>query len=265
MGNRKGLNHNEIWATWSGGIDSTGVVANLLASGRSVRALNIRMYDGPFPQMAARESDARDALTGSMQALAETSGGSFECSSVDGSFLWAFSPDGKEIPRRNKHIVDHLMAAHVLRSPGAYQVAMGEYIGTDTWLVQDHVAGVDADSRSLAAYLFYEWGEQYRLWTLADFGESRFKVDRLRIGWQVIGDAMNETTNCLNDTPIHCGECYKCIERSVAFDLLAEENQSVIDRTEYRTNPRAQPHYETYVKQQRGEALDPVEHSSFAK
>jgi len=264
LGNRKGLNHNEIWATWSGGVDSTGVIANLLAAGKSVHALNVRIYDELYPKQAEREHEARDALTPTLERLAVTNGGGFECSTVDGSFLWAFSPDGVEIPRRNKYIVDHLITTHMLRSPGAYQLAVGTYIGVDTALVR-HVPFIDQDSRPMAAYLFYEWGKRYRLWTLADFGESRAKVDRLRIGWQVIGDAMNETTNCLNDTSIHCGECYKCIERSVAFDLLAEENQSVIDRTEYRTNPRAQPHYETYVKQQRGEALDPVEHSSFSK
>lgn len=227
-----------VVCSWSGGIDSTGVVASLLKQGHTVRAVTFDIYGGAFWD---REEAARRQLFTRLREL-----GDVEWRQRDAKWIWAFSPDGVEIPRRNKHILDRLATVEAPEFD-TKTVGMGEYIGADTWLVRDHVSAHDADARALAAYLYYEHGLDYRLITLADFGESRYKVDRLRICRDAIGDAISLTSVCLRDFPVHCGECYKCVERAVAFDLLEER-----DRTEYQRDPRAAVDYATYRMQMCG-------------
>lgn len=204
---------------WSGGIDSTALFANLLAGGCDVVALNLGVYDHKAPRMAARERAARAALLPALQRIARTSGAVIEYIEAPADFIWAFSPDGVEIPRRNRHMIDHMIEAH-MKPRGLTHLGLGEYIGADTWVVRDHVGAADADARALQSYVYQEHGLKYRLWTLADFGESRYKADRLRLGWETLGSSISKATNCLMDTETACGECYKCCEREAAFRVL---------------------------------------------
>jgi len=239
-----------VVASWSGGIDSTGVVAWLLKSGYFVHLVTLKIYGGPF---GTREKEARTLLYPILRSVAAFGHGKIiSHDEQEADWLWAFSPDGREIPRRNKHILDHLVTKHCMPDD-ITNVAMGEYIGADTWVVKDHVAAADADHRSLAAYLYYEYGIDYRFMSLADFGESRFKSDRLRLLIAAVGEgAAHLTTNCLYNGEQHCGRCYKCIERAAAFDAIA-----VTDQTHYATDPRASLAYSVYTNQMKGaDALD---------
>ena len=239
----------EVVASWSGGIDSTGVVAWLLKSGYRVRMVTLQIYGGDF---GAREAGARTRLLPLLETVARIHGGQIVShKTLEADWLWAFSPNGREIPRRNKHILDHLVTKHCIPH-GITNVAMGEYIGADTWVVKDHVGAADADHRSLTAYLYYEYGINYRFMSLADFGESRYKSDRLQLLIDALGEgAACLTSNCLYEATAHCGRCYKCIERAAAFDTL-----HVIDRTSYITNPMLEEAYQIYVQQMKGLDLD---------
>ena len=243
--NRPTLAHRRVICTWSGGIDSTAVLAHLLARGYEVTIVTLSIYGADFGQ---REQHARDALLPYLQQLAARFGGTITAwdTVVQTGWLWAFSPDGVEIPRRNKHILDYIVTRYGMRS-GVRNIAMGEYTGADTWLVRDHVAASDADHRALASYLLTEYGLSWRLLSLQDFGESRFKSDRVRLLDDALPDLAHLTSNCLVDAPVHCGACYKCVERAAAFDVAG-----LRDRTVYARNPRTSEHFERYLRQMRG-------------
>jgi 7-cyano-7-deazaguanine synthase in queuosine biosynthesis len=231
-----GWARKEIACTWSGGIDSTALLALLLKAGWEVRAYVLNFYGS---KMVERERHARNHLIRHLKAIKA----SFTIEEVDGNFLWAFSPDGIEIPRRNRLIIDHLIESF-MNPAGIYYLALGEYIGVDSWVVKDHVGGADADARALTAYIYQEYGLDYRLLTLSDFGEARFKKDRVKLGWDILGENMFLTTNCLYDFEEHCGACYKCIERHAAFTLVAGRDETI-----YTKNPEDSPLYEKYLKQ----------------
>jgi len=238
----------DVVASWSGGIDSTGVVASLLLNGYRVRLVTLNIYGGDF---AKRERAARENLMPVLKDCAtEGDGEIIAHDEYEASWIWAFSPDGTEIPRRNKHIIDHIITAHCMPR-GIKNIGMGEYIGADSWLVRDHVGGSDADARSLAAYIVAEYGLEYRLLTLADFGESRYKVDRLGLLVEAIGPhGAGLTSNCLYDYDQHCGRCYKCIERSVSFKMLGLK-----DPTEYIIDPTKSETWVMYQQQMMGENI----------
>ena len=233
--------HADVVASWSGGIDSTGVAAHLLLNGYRVRLVTLRIYGGDFGD---REWAARETLLPVLRGMGDL----VSHVEVKAPWIWAFSPDGVEIPRRNKHIIDHLLTVHCMPR-GIKNVGMGEYIGADSWLVRDHVGASDADHRSLASYVFTEYGLDYRLLSLADFGESRYKVNRVRLLVDALGEkAASLTSNCLHDYIEHCGACYKCIERAAAFDLLESA-----DHTTYLSDPREHEAYSLYRAQMVGQ------------
>lgn len=231
----------EVVVSWSGGIDSTALVAQLLRQGHRVHTVALGIYGGAF---GARELAARNELLGAMRSLGNWASHEERAA----PWVWAFSPDGVEIPRRNRLIIDHLIE-HDARAQGMH-IGLGEYIGCESWVVRDHVGAADADARALAAYIYDQYGLGVRLWTLADFGESRYKDDRLRLGIEA-GVDMCATTNCLTDGPVHCGACYKCIERSVAFWRI-----SYLDTTVYAVDPRAHPAWDAYWSQMSGGEVD---------
>jgi hypothetical protein len=220
-----------VVCSWSGGIDSTALIAQLLRAGHPVTAVALNIYGGAF---ARREAQARERL---YPVLARMGSVTYRTGAAD--WIWAFSPDGVEIPRRNRHVIDHLVMVSALPH-GHRDIGMGEYIGADTWVVRDHVAGADADTRALAAYVYGEYGLDWRLWTLSDFGEARYKYERVAMGIRA-GVDMGLTTNCLTDSEEHCGRCYKCIERAVAFRILSVEDQTV-----YLSDPRKHPAWLAY-------------------
>jgi 7-cyano-7-deazaguanine synthase in queuosine biosynthesis len=234
--------------SWSGGIDSTAVAACLLARGYDVTAVSNSLYDDRTPFYARREAKARRALYEELLPIAKRSGGSIRCDHLDARFLWNFSiRDTMAIPQRNKRFIDLLMARYLIPR-NIMNLAMGEYIGVDTWVVSDHVPPTDCDDRALSAYLFMEYGLGYRFISLADFGESRFKSDRLKLGSQHID--MSLTTNCMANMEVDCGECYKCIERSAAFRF-----SDIDDSTRYASDPRKHIAFEIYLRQMRGERV----------
>ena len=250
-----------VYATWSGGIDSTAVVASLLCRGWDVYTTAIDIADAlGHLAMSKRERDARLQMLPVLEGIAENHGAEFSHKEdADADWIMAFSDPARpgEIPRRNKRILDYMMAQYVLPDPsGARNLAMGEYVGADTWVVRDHVDEMDADHRSLSAYLLHEYSIDYRLISLQDFGESRFKQQRLRIGIDAGGQyLMAMTTNCLRDGLEHCGSCYKCVERFVAWSLLGEH-----DTQSYMVDPRKSPTYDTYVAQMTGDVFVAIEY-----
>jgi len=234
------MNYKKAIVSWSGGIDSTALLGHLLKAGYDVTTFYLEFYGLSF---TTRELNAREFFKSQLGCgLARfDSDGQWRGDEIrDGSFLWQFSPDGIEIPMRNRLIIDYMVAQF-----GEYYVlGLGEYIGADSWVVQDHVPGNDADVRSLTGYLHYNYGLKHRLMTLADFGESRFKTDRVRLLRDELGQFSFMTTNCMADNEVHCGICYKCIERHVAMYSVFG-----YDATEYEANPEHQPQFQQYKEQ----------------
>lgn len=235
-----------VVALWSGGLDSTAVIAACLANGYDVHALSL-VFNGK--DMEQREMTARERLTGSLRSLAHENRQRFDHVTEGADWLWRFSPDGIEIPRRNKHMIDYAIMshAHALKTT---TIAIGEYTGADTWVVRDHVGAADADTRALTAYVYQEYGIDYQLLTLDNFGLARYKSDRLCIGYEYLGDDISLMTNCLRDSLGMCGACYKCIERAAAFDV-----SKIRDRGMYLRNPREHDAYQVYVDQMHGERV----------
>lgn len=241
-----------VYVAWSGGIDSTALIGALLSAGRDVAAITVPIYEMRAPFMHLREFEARRALIPHLEKLAESRGcllSVWEEGSAE--WIWAFAAkdDPLEIPTRNKRLIDHILATRLGTDGG--ELGLGEYTGVDTWVVQDHVDGLDCDTRSLSSYLFIEYGIKYRLWTLDDFtahGSVRYKSGRLRLCLAVLGgEATALTTNCLKDTSTHCGACYKCIERAAAYEM-----NNLPDPTKYGCWPKADMQFEKYYEQMSG-------------
>jgi len=245
-------NDKIVYTTWSGGIDSTGVIGQLLANGWEVVPVTLVFGDKGYKE---REAIARGKLTDYFDASYPEL--FHKPILADGRFLENFSEgdlEGAGIPRRNKHILDFMMTNFVIPAD-SYYIGMGEYIGADTWLVKDHVGAHDADSRYLAAYLLHEYGLGYRFIALNDFGESRYKADRVKLLVDAVGPlAALMTSNCMfGTTDAHCGSCYKCVEWHVAFEEVLGRGY---DTTTYNVDPEAWPNYDMYVRQMAGELVD---------
>lgn len=245
-------NDKLVYVTWSGGIDSTALIGQLLRNGWEVQPITLVFGERNYLE---REAIARGKLMGYFHHKYPRQFGTPIV--TDGSFLSTFSfgdLKGADIPRRNRHILDYLMCHFVIPANG-YYVGMGEYIGADTWVVKDHVGAQDADSRYLAAYLLTEYGLGYRFMALNDFGESRYKSDRVRLLIDAIGPEYAQlTSNCMfGGTETHCGKCYKCVERHVAFEMILGPGA---DHTWYEVDPKNWPHYDLYVRQMHGEPVN---------
>lgn len=253
-------NMDRIAVTWSGGIDSTSLIAEMLKRGYHVKAITLDIYRDRFPEMSHREFCARKALRPYLNQLAKKNNGSFDAITHPCEWIWSLSTPGElEIPHRNKRIMDWMLV-RILKPSGVFNLGMGEYVGADTWLVKDHVAGLDADTRYLSSYLLHEYGIDYRLITLADCGESRYKWQRLLIGYAAFGggkhgiEAMALTTNCLSNSKQHCGRCYKCVERHAAFIHWTDD-----DPTRYEQQP-SWDQVELYKGQMMGDNMTASRH-----
>lgn len=248
----KNPNNKFIHVTWSGGIDSTAVIGQLLKHGWTVFPVTLVFGAEGY---RTREARARGHLADWFERNYPDQ--FMQPDLVDGRFLEFFEYGGLEhanCPRRNKHILDYMMTNYVIPNDG-YYIGMGEYIGADTWLVKDHVGMHDCDARYFTAYLLQEYGLEYRFISMADFGESRYKADRVRQLVDALGPSASlMTSNCMDDDPYkHCGKCYKCVERHVAFEDVLGIG---FDQTRYQHNPKDWPNYSLYVRQMRGELVD---------
>lgn len=226
-------NNRLVFLTWSGGMDSTALMCKLLEAGYIVQPVSI-LFGGEI--YVARERAARKKI---LEVLDERkfffdSGCELKKPiEVEGYFLENFEVGGVEqftIPRRNRIIIDYMMANFVIPS-GAYYLAMGLYRGDDTPIVK-HVAAEDSDVRYMQAYFTSEYGIGNELLTCASFGETRTKADRLRMFPSI--ELANVTVSCGNsDSYNHCGACYNCASRRAAFDLVfGEGSDSAIYNTD---------------------------------
>ncbi len=249
----KDPNKKFVFVTWSGGIDSTAVIAQCLAHGYTVQPVTL-LFGGTLLQK--REHQARmvlqDWFTANYPDLYR------DCALVDGKWLNTYFEVGKvaqmSVPRRNRLILDYMMANFVLPSDG-YYLGMGTYIGSDTGVVE-HVPAHDADTRYLQAYLLQEYGYEYRLITCDTFGEARYKGDRVRQLVDVVGPKIAlHTSNCGKNILVPCGNCYNCAERHVAFEEVLGRG---FDSTVYQRSPSNWLWYNSYVKQHNGELVDKV-------
>lgn len=239
-------NDKRIWATWSGGVDSTALMSQLLAAGFDVHPIVVLF--GPAA-MRRNEMIARAEINEYFATRYPDSW--HKPVHVPGDFLNVFSSDGgREVLRRNKHIMDYVMMNHVIPDD-VYYIGTGTYVGADTSAV-DHLHGMDTDSRYLSAYLLSEYGLGYQHMSLGDFGTSRYKTDQVAqlIQFLPLNYAF-ATYNCMtgyDDFPgVHCGVCYKCVERHAAF--LREVGA---DNTPYHTNPRNVPYFKDYLEHFKG-------------
>lgn len=242
------MRDDKVVATWSGGVDSTAVIVNLAKQGWDIYAYTLNFYADEFVK---REREARNKLSSIIKKIAKDNGARFSTYEVDAEWIWNFSYKD-EIPRRNKHIIDYLIMKE-MKPDGITNIAMGEYIGADTWAVKDHVGAADADHRHLSAYILNEYGLDYRLISLQDFGESRYKSDRFMIGWEIIGKDMLLTTNCLINSEVSCGKCYKCIERRAAIRVIGAKDTTVYEVDPEKSNPEE---VNLYMKQMKGERVN---------
>lgn len=230
-----------IWTTWSGGIDSTALVGKLLQAGYTVFPIAILMGSQTYQH---NEEGARKTLSNYFKARYPRTW--IDPVTVSGAFLKSFSPDGgQEVPRRNKHIMDFVMMNYVIPND-LYYIGMGSHLGADTPAV-DHLHGNDTDSRHMNAYLLSEYGIGYQLMSCLDFGPSRYKTDRIEMMLDsVTAHYAFATYNCLDgvENDMHCGQCYKCVERHAAFESVLGDGQ---DKTRYVYNPKAMSFYEAYL------------------
>lgn len=244
--------HKFAFVTWSGGIDSTLVIAQALANGYQVQPVSI-IFGGTL--VRNREQLARTELEilfrGHFPGLYRPT------MLVDGNFLDAFEVAGVEqmnVPRRNRLILDYMMSNFVLPS-NAYYLGMGTYIGSDTGVV-DHVPAEDADTRFLQAYLLQEYGVEFRLLTCDTWGEARTKGDRVAQLVDILGpEGVLATSNCGANANVACGNCYNCAERSVAIEEVLGKG---FDTTHYSKDPHDWPYYDLYVRQHAGEVVKKV-------
>lgn len=244
-----------VVVSWSGGIDSTALIAQLLHHHHRVHIVTYTIYGGDF---GARERAARMKLLSVFASFDNGRKNILTQREIPGDFLWSFSGDQIEIPYRNKRIIDHLVAS-VCPLYNTHDIALGEYTGADTWLVRDHVGAQDADTRALSAYLYNEYGIDYQLWTLDNFGHARYKHQRAAMLYERLHADAFKTTNCLLDVPIDCGYCYKCVERHAAF------MEGVgFDQTRYVANPEDSPRYELYLKQMREQNPGQPPHEAYS-
>lgn len=221
-----------VYCSWSGGIDSTALIGQLLRHEFKVVAIPVEFYSRHGSEMMLREAEARRAIA--EQLFSQYDNFLLQDTATLGCIAECFEMANGEIPRRNRHLIDWMLARYWKWFPeGRINIGLGEYIGADSWVVSDHVPAADADSRALTSYCYSEWGLGVRLWTLANFGESRYKKHRLAQGIESCGlDIMDLTTNCMRNGSLHCGECYKCIERHAAFMSCCGD-----DRTFYKKHP----------------------------
>lgn len=229
-----------VAVTWSGGIDSTAVVGQLLHAGYEVIPVAIKM--GPYHFMK-NEQRARDEISHYFGERYPSTWN--KPREIDGEFLTLFSSDGgKEVLRRNKHILDYVMMNFVI-AQDLYYVATGSHLGAYPPAV-DHLPGGDSDSREMIAYMLQEYGLAYQLITMLDFGPSRYKTDRIRqLLEHVPAPYCFQTYNCLTTSlpHMHCGRCYKCVERHAAFETIAHDS----DKTRYETHPKKSEMYAGYI------------------
>lgn len=212
---------DHVVCSFSGGLDSTALVGLLLAQGFDVTAVALGV--GGKNQIA-REGMARHKLQPKLCALAELNECRIEFSYESADFLDAFGAGG-EVPTRNRRIIDALVAKY----GAARYIGLGEYVGCEDWLVQDHVGAEDCDARALTAYCYMTYGLKFRLLTLADFGECRYKSDRLALAYSVLGDDVRHLTSCLLDHVTPCHGCYKCAELGAAFEVCGLRDLCPLD------------------------------------
>lgn len=239
-------NSKVIWVTWSGGVDSTAVLGKLLEDGFVVYPIAIRMGSAQF---SYNELTPRILLSRYFKEKYPALWN--DPVEISGSFLTKFSPDGgREIPRRNKHIMDYVMTNYVMANDG-YYIGMGSHLGAYPGAV-DHLDGTDADSRYMIAYLLAEYGIGYQLITMLDFGPSRYKTDRIEMMLETVPNNLAFVLyNCLDalSPDMHCGRCYKCVERHAAFETVLGAGY---DKTNYVYNPKEMPYYFGFIEHFQG-------------
>lgn len=238
-------NDKRIWVTWSGGIDSTAVLGKLLKAGYEVFPIAVEFGSKFYSE---NEKLAREEIAKYFKQSFPAKWN--DVVTVSGSFFMPFSSDGKEVMRRNKHIMDYVMMNHVIPDE-FYYIGMGSHLGADTPSVDHLKGGNDTDSRHMNAYLLAEYGIGFQLLTLLDFGPSRFKTDRIKMLLEVVPEELAfKTYNCLTALELgaHCGQCYKCVERRAACVMLGQR-----DFTEYVYNPEAMPFFVTYIERFNGD------------
>jgi 7-cyano-7-deazaguanine synthase in queuosine biosynthesis len=242
-------NERQAIVSWSGGADSTLVLAELLRRQYRVFAVSFVFEGDP---METRQTSARASLLAPLRAI----GGSVAHITVEANWLHVFSNEAGVMPRRNKHMLDFMILA-MADKQGVRELGMGCRVGEDTALCSP---SPDADSRVMTAYLYNEYGWEYRLWTQEDFIRSRYKDETASRLQALIGTYIEAVQPCGNPmTVLPCGGCHKCVEWAAAL--------AVADVTDFKTYgkaiPSQHPRFSDYCAQMRGEYRVPVSRREF--
>lgn len=230
---------------WSGGIDSTSLLGNLLLNQYIVIPVYLATRYGGYliRELAAVKEIWQTIKKGGVGVTTEQFGENL-------SPPWYFDlaqlmnthesqPD--LVPDRNKLMVNFVIR-NVMEPLGVFVLAAGEYTGAEHWVVDWHVPVEDCKPESFRTWV----GPERKFLCLDDVATHvTVKSDRLEIGLAALGaSVMSKTTCCLSDTMLDCGMCYCCVERAAAWDKLF-----VHDYTEYVTDPRKHWLYPCYMEQ----------------
>lgn len=236
---------NTVVVLWSGGLDSTGVVGNLLKQGKDVQPVYLASRHGPY---LMRELHAQVGLWHAIRDL-DLPGYLYPSLFKDMlPIMDTYRLSADIIPNRNELFVQYA-ATVVMPKVGTGKLGTGEYTGAEHWVVGWHVPVSDCEISS-----FETWLQQYlppslkgkaEIITLDNFGPSHVKARRLKRGIEAVGtEVMTKTTCCLSDTLVECGMCYCCVERAAAFHMLGE-----VDNTRYMSNPKDSWLWPYYIEQ----------------
>ena len=214
---------------FSGGLDSACYAAEL-ASEHELYGITFS-----YGQRAARELQAAQELAGAvglrehrtvdMGFMAELYGGS---NALTGSGPVPESFDHSiVVPARNAVFL--AVAAAWALQIGANTVAYAAHSGDFNYPdCRPEFAAKFADALNLAESDRIGSGAMPALRVTSPYADGRSKVDLLRSGHAVLGEAVFKTWSCYLGGNIHCGKCESCRNRMAAF-----AEAGIADRTRY--------------------------------
>jgi 7-cyano-7-deazaguanine synthase len=206
---------------YSGGLDSTVLLYDLLDKGHAVHALSINYGQRHHCELAAAahicEGRGVPQTTADLSAIQPLLAGSSltspDIAVAEGHYTEA-NMKSTVVPNRNM-IFLALATGHAL-SIGAGEVAYAAHSGDHAIYpdCRNEFADAMAAAIALADWKAVELSRPFVDWT---------KADIVRRG-EELGVPFAQTWSCYKGGDVHCGRCGTCIERREAFDLAGVED-----------------------------------------